>query len=558
LVFRIMSMTQLKALRRIESRWSASDTLICAVIFLLALVFRLWDLEIKPPHFDEGINGHFVMRMWKEGFFTYDPSNFHGPLYFYFLQLSEIFFGRGIFAFRFITALISVAIVIVVALHRRFFGGAAYWAALIIALSPGFVFYGRYAIHESLFVLLQVVFSYGFFLWREEKSRLSAVLMITGFFGTFAVKETFFIFFGTWAIAIVCMRLADKWFPFRRGPFEFSSGNHPSQLESSIHSEFWGGSRSQRAMTSDLALMLILAVLVTCIFFSGFFMNLKGVPDMFRAFAFWTKTGTGGSGHEKPFFYWIRLLWIYEWPILLGLVVSPLVFFKSARRERIMILVGFGTWLAYSLIPYKTPWLALNFYWPLALVSGISLHAMTRMNDGAIAGWLRFHVSILAILIVGLSTREMVRLNFRDFTKPSEPYVYVQTTTEFKAVMDVISAHLIRRPEDLTMKVLSYNKDPWPLPWVLSEFPNLHYGNPRDGDLLNAGVILIDATDRGVLEARLMQLGQGYWVMPFQIRDSYGNGWAFLSFEKFKGVVPSATEIFTPASSGSFDDGGEQ
>jgi uncharacterized protein (TIGR03663 family) len=538
LVFRIMSMIQLKALRRIESHWSASDTLICAVIFLLALVFRLWDLEIKPPHFDEGINGHFVMRMWKEGFFTYDPSNFHGPLYFYFLQLSEILFGRGIFAFRFVTALISVGIVVVVALHRRFFGSAAYWAALIIALSPGFVFYGRYAIHESLFVFLQVLFSYGFFLWREEKSRLSAVLMITGFFGTFAVKETFFIFFGTWAIAMACVRLADRLFPTRQVPFGHEGGAH-----------------SKRAMPADLAVMIVLAVLVTCIVFSGFFMNPKGIPDMFRAFAFWSKTGTGGAGHEKPFLYWVRLLWLYEWPVLLALASSPFVFFGATRQERVMILTGFGTWLAYSLIPYKTPWLGVNFYWPLAIVFGFSLQAVSRLKEPGSFGWLKVAAPVVAIVTIGVSVREMVRLNFRDFTKPSEPYVYVQTTMEFKSVMDVISAHLLRRPEDLGMKVLSYNKDPWPLPWVLSEFPNLHYGNPRDGDLSRAGVILIDAADREVLEARL---AVKYWVMPFQIRDSYGQGWAFLNFEIFMGDVPSATEVFDPARAQVAEDGGEQ
>ena len=44
---------------------------------------------MKPPHFDEGINGWFVDQMMKNGFYRYDPTNYHGPLHFYVLFLSQ-------------------------------------------------------------------------------------------------------------------------------------------------------------------------------------------------------------------------------------------------------------------------------------------------------------------------------------------------------------------------------------------------------------------------------------------------------------------------------------
>src|SRR5437016_14496941 len=49
----------------------------------LAAVLRILFLGIKPPHFDEGINGWFVDQMVKDGFYRYDPTNYHGPLHFY-------------------------------------------------------------------------------------------------------------------------------------------------------------------------------------------------------------------------------------------------------------------------------------------------------------------------------------------------------------------------------------------------------------------------------------------------------------------------------------------
>ena len=42
---------------------------------------------MKPPHFDEGINGWFVDQMMRTGYYKYDPSNYHGPLHFYVLFL---------------------------------------------------------------------------------------------------------------------------------------------------------------------------------------------------------------------------------------------------------------------------------------------------------------------------------------------------------------------------------------------------------------------------------------------------------------------------------------
>ncbi|PYJ72904.1 MAG: hypothetical protein DME72_07095, partial [Verrucomicrobia bacterium] len=50
------------------------------LILGFAVFLRFFLLGIKPPHFDEGINGWFVDQMVKNGFYRYDPTNYHGPL----------------------------------------------------------------------------------------------------------------------------------------------------------------------------------------------------------------------------------------------------------------------------------------------------------------------------------------------------------------------------------------------------------------------------------------------------------------------------------------------
>src|SRR5215467_5687752 len=81
------------------------------LILGFATVLRVLFLDIKPPHFDEGINGWFVDQMVKDGFYRYDPTNYHGPLHFYILFVSQALFGRNLYALRMPVVLASIGAV---------------------------------------------------------------------------------------------------------------------------------------------------------------------------------------------------------------------------------------------------------------------------------------------------------------------------------------------------------------------------------------------------------------------------------------------------------------
>lgn len=488
----------------------------------LALLLRSLNLEIKPVHFDEGINGNFVAQMWKTGYYTYDPSNFHGPLYFYFLQLAEALFGWGIWGYRFANGLISTATIILILQFRRFFGSAALWAAALMALSTAFVFYSRYAIHETLFIFLQILFVYGWYLWKEEKSRKALLLMTTGVIGAFTVKETFFIFFGTWLIA---------W----AGVHIFETHIRPTKIQTPE-----GERTPTQASKSEIVLILAAGIAAALALFTGFFMHGAGAIDMVRAFAFWTKTGTGASGHEKEFTYWLTLMTRYEWPALLALASVPIVFWFGDRRVRIMALTGFGTWLAYSLIAYKTPWLIMNILWPLFFVAGLAL----QISNGFLKRWA---ARLVLIFAAATSADAMLRLTFHDYANPAEPYVYVQSTVQFRTLMEDLHKAVERRPSLLSMKVLVLNQDSWPMPYTLTKFIDVSFRGPEGAPIADADVITIDDAMRPFVEA---QLTGRYWRRPFQIRDAYGAGSAYLKYEHFLGLVPADTELVGPKREG--------
>src|SRR5204862_3525393 len=130
-------------LNALESEW------MFWLILGLAAVLRILFLGIKPPHFDEGINGWFVDQMVKEGYYRYDPTNYHGPLHFYTLFLFKALFGRNLWALRTPVVLVSIGCVWLALKCELLVGRpVARVAAVGMALSPGFVFYGRYSIHE--------------------------------------------------------------------------------------------------------------------------------------------------------------------------------------------------------------------------------------------------------------------------------------------------------------------------------------------------------------------------------------------------------------------------
>ncbi len=149
------------------------------LILLISLLVRILFLSIKAPHFDEGINGWFVDQLIARGYYDYDPTNYHGPLHFYILLFFKLFFGRSLFAIRLPSALMGVFSVYLIAKLRPYIGkGPAYFSALLVALSPGMVFYSRYAIHEADMLVFSLIALHGFFRLKTVNDKKALWLLV--------------------------------------------------------------------------------------------------------------------------------------------------------------------------------------------------------------------------------------------------------------------------------------------------------------------------------------------------------------------------------------------
>lgn len=470
-------------------------------ILLLAALLRLWGLDLKPPHFDEGINGWFVDQMKISGFYRYDPENYHGPLYFYILFVFLSLLGRNLWALRLPAVIASIASVWVMLRFDRFLGrGGTRLAALALAVSPAAVFYGRYAIHESWLVLSLLITTLGILgLWKEG-GRRDLVVTVAGITMMLLLKETAVIHLGCIVIAGGCLLLWQQVVPSRPAAF-FSS---------------------RKWSDRDLFRCLFLALIVLIFFYSGNFLNFSGIPDFFRAYLKWFQTGTGAGGHEKTDYqlgnfaflnwYWVSLMVRYEWPSLLGLLFALRLAWPAPAMVRWLGIYAVGVLMAYSIVPYKTPWCIISILWPFALLFGAAveeLQALPRM---------RIAVAAIAAALLLWSLILTLSLNFRHCTDPKEPYVYVQTMPEISVITAPLLGMAVRDPRNHALSGEILLESYYPLPWILGDFTRVGYfGKDHHSEKLTGDFITAPTGNEKEVESKITA---PYLRQRYHLRDS--------------------------------------
>ncbi len=512
----------------------------CAAITLIAVMFRFYWLELKPLHHDEGVNGFFLTTLFREGIYKYDPSNYHGPtLYYVALAFTKIF-GLTTISIRSSTAIFGVLTVILAFFLKDYIGKiGSLAAALFLALSPGMVFISRYFIHELLFVFFSfaIVVAVLYFI-EKRKAGVFAVAWMTllllicffptalslantfgeesvvltwfarvGLFGVetvlvflimrmllawnegrpiylmlasastvllFATKETAFVTVGTMAIACLCVWIWRKIYRAIIGEPK-ADELEPVKLN-------WTNFRARLGDKNDLTLLIaaiaVVFVYVGVLFFSSFFTYAEGVKGAFEAYAIWTKTGSKEHTQNGTwaYFKWGKQM---ELPIFLLSAVGTLIALAKARH-RFAIFTGFwafGLLAAYTIIPYKTPWLDLSFILPMCVIAGYAVNELL-INKDVIVRALGGMVLVLAAGILGYQAYD---LSFVRYDDDSQAYVYAHTRRGFLDMIHQIEYYADKsgKGKDSTIEIIS--PDYWSMPWYMRDYPKAAFqGHPVD------------------------------------------------------------------------------
>jgi hypothetical protein len=304
----------------------------------------------------------------------------------------------------------------------------------------------------------------------------------------------------------------------------------------------------------DLAVVCLTGIGVIVFFYSGTFFHWNGLKDLFRTFHAWFETGSSGHGHEKPWYYWLELIARYEWPICAGLILCAFSLLFQSLSLRFLAILGVGTFAAYSIIAYKTPWCIISIIWPLFFTFGAFILIVPRAR--------LFLSSIIASILLLVSFGYAISLNYfhcssyieanwdsnrplttnlREFFR-SEPYVYVQTYNDiYKLTRPLLKlAHADPQFYHLVGHIL--RPSPYPLPWILGDFPRIGYyehdNNPPD---LDADFLLVEESKIPEVEKKLRGT---YYTEPLTVRPYQDPSKLYLRAGVFKNFFPGRLPDF--------------
>jgi uncharacterized protein (TIGR03663 family) len=435
-----------------------------AVFILIAffgLLLRLPQLGERPMHTDEAVNAYIIGQLLAGQPFTYDPMDRHGPALAAFalpvakIQGAKVFSDLTESELRLTDVLAgSVTILLFGAAVDMFGFMPCLIAALLFASAPLPVYYDRYFIHESIFAAA----TFGLILsgWRACQKRSGWHAALAGVCAAvmLACKETAVLHF---------FALAGAAFIFWRW-----------NLRRKTPAGLW---QPKTAMAASAA-FLLLGVLL----FTWFGSNWRALPALLQAGPDLLARARD-EGHQAPFWYYFQLL-TRGWSGGVIFTFACIGFFLTVKKRSLSpygflafysLLLG----MIYSLIPYKTPWLALISWLPIALFAGLAVESLGRMPAKSPA----FRIAIRAVcILVGVVTGWLIvhDTRARVFVHPADeanPYAYAHTSEDLLGLPAEIE-RLARQDAIAAPRIAVIAADPWPLPWYLRHIAAVGFWQP--------------------------------------------------------------------------------
>ena len=489
------------------------------LIFLLvagaALMLRWPKLDQRPMHNDEAVNALKFGELWEHGDYKYDPNEHHGPSLIYASWALGRLTGASDFVhfsekrLRWVTVLFGLGLICLLPLIADGLGiSGIVWAAVFTAVSPAFVFYSRYFIHEMLLVFFTfLALAAGWRYWRSRK--LVWILLAGAALGLMhATKETFIFCLAAAAIAVVLNQTWNRYIDASGPPVKAAP------------LEIWH-------LVAGLGVWLLMAVIL----FSSFFSNLNGPMDSLRTYQAWSGRAAGDSPHvHGGLFYFHRLLWFHPakgpfWTeaLILVLAIVGCVAGFSRRRlaganaslVRFLALYTFMLSAFYSLLAYKTPWCLLGFWHGMILLAGVGVATVVAPVRSLAKQW------CLDLIFLAGAAHLAAQAWAAGTTYTADqrnPYVYAQTSPDILKLVSKLEALATVSPQgDRTLiKVVAPEQDYWPLPWYLRRFHQVGWWEQLPADPF-APVMVISAQLRAGLDDKGTHLMVGYFQLRPQV-----------------------------------------
>ena len=448
-------------------------------------------------HPDEANQAETTGRLLETGRYDYRPDDHHGPTLYYAAAAIQKASGHNTFAtmdgslLRCTPLLFAVLSLVFgfLAIRKLLKPVSGFFAWLVPGLfvillgsAPIFAFFATDFIQEMLlacFTLMMFWAGIGYLHARDTKLKPGTWAI---FFGAatalaFATKETCVLAFAAAILAFI--------------PF----------LVKRLKAD------ALRTRMRDVVLGGFGFIIIACILYSDFGRDFHGVYNAFIAAprsylgrAAGSASSAGAADHVHPWWQYFQWLFADEYGVLAFFILCGICFGLFARfvwmtrhpevRTRVngslprtflftlcysLLLLAF-----YSLIPYKTPWCALQMHVGLLLSALLGFTAASHVFSLCLQGHPRLlealgalPVAIASFMLILSNGSQLLRMN-RDPDSKEIPYNYASASPEVKqlaaAVADAMESgtngeQMSSNNDSRFAAVVLPASDTWPFPW---------------------------------------------------------------------------------------------
>jgi uncharacterized protein (TIGR03663 family) len=464
----------------VRARELTPYALLAAATFAVRAVL----LADRPLHHDESAHAWFAWLLATGRGYEYDPA-FHGPVQFYGGVLGYALAGVGDLGVRLLPAVLGAAIVVLPYFLRGYLGSSgAFTAAVLLALSPSYVYYSRFAREDMYAAFVTLVLVVVAFRFIERPRPWHPALLLGCLALAFAAKET----------AYITVFVAGSFFLVAAA----------RELRSGAATPLLGAVRAPGRdawVWGACSFALVFTVL-----FTTFLTHPEGLRDgVYESLRYWLTQHEVARGGQ-PWFFYLVLLVAYELPIVVLGVWGAVT---ALRRPTL-----FGAFLAWafvlSLVVYswageRMPWLVLHPLLPLVLLAALGARDLWARRS-------RTAIAVAAALGAAVLVHGALAVGYRHPADPAEPLVFTQTSTELASVRDRI---LALGDRDAVVHVDSWGGVAWPWAWYLRDLPVRFVDMSSPDYVPDADVVVVADVNRPRLTARL----RGYDGTRFALRE---------------------------------------
>ena len=481
-----------------------NKSLLVVFIIIIALAFRLPDLSEKPMHGDEAVNAVKYSQFLESGKFDYDPTEYHGPSLYYFTLPASWFSGNNTLKELTETTVRSVPVVFGLGLVLLLFilkAGVQWYilciAAFVSAISPAFVYYSRYYIHEILLVFFCYLLIFSGYRYCLKQSFPMALLAGLSLGLLISTKETWIILVFMMILSLVLTFI-------------------PCKEQRAILLNFF-----KSVPLKHLIGFLIVLFFTTLSLYSSFFQNPQGIKNGLLAYSSYIDRAASNDFHIHPWYMYFNWLLFFSgidgsfWSegiiaffAILG-VIGVLIrkHFSTGENTFLYFIAIFvlSTAIGYSIIPYKTPWNLLAFWFGFILIGAAGfIYILNKLNQRNYKIIILL-ISLSAIIHLGWQSYE---LSYPKSSAIDNPYVYAHPVNDVFKITEQLENLALNHHDgyNLYIQVIAENNDYWPLPWYLRKFNRIGWWDRVDLETPAAPVMIIKPELEEQLIYKLYQL----------------------------------------------------